>query len=210
MLITKGVYAMQFQDWIESIHAMAGIFGFDILPDGSYSEIRMYAVNRHYEGVLHLRPDSPVFYPGIPYTNYFSDVNFESYCYQCASSNDPLYSYVNAYNVWMTGFYLPVDDPEMIAELGKAAFDEKAKQTEGVRTVYCCYVLKCEQAVKTESMAERSAEVSAAVIRLSMILHKEQDFFDTMRETVSEIQRLCDSVCGKLQEKSEFLYRYER
>lgn len=186
-IIQKGGFLMNFQTWIESIHAMAGIFGFDILPDGSFSEIRMYAVNQHYQGVLHMRPDAPEFYPGISYKHYFNDVNFESYCYKSASTQDILYSYVNAYNCWMTGFYLPVDDPEMLAQLQKLAPPSEGEK----RTVYCCYVLKVEPAVQTEAMAERSAEVSAAVIKLSMILHKEQDFYQTMRETVTEIGELC-------------------
>ncbi len=173
---------MNFQSWVESIHAMACVFGFDILPDGSFSEIRLYAINQYYQGMLHRTPDAPEFYSGIPYRNYFSDVNFENYCYKCASKRDILYSYVNAYNYWLTGMYIPVDEP---------AADSRDNQK---RTVYCLYITKVEQAVQTEAMAERSAEVSAAVIKLSMILHKEQDFYETMRETVAEIRKFCEAA----------------
>ena len=66
--------------------------------------------------------------------------------------------------------------------------------SDGTQTVYCLYITKVEQAVQTEAMAERSAEVSAAVIKLSMILHKEQDFYETMCETVREISKLCNAA----------------
>ncbi|MBR7085086.1 MAG: hypothetical protein IKI37_07915, partial [Oscillospiraceae bacterium] len=147
---------MDFQTWVESIHAMACILGFDILPDGNFSEIRLYAVNQYYQGMLHRSPDAPKFYAGIPYKNYFTDVNFESYCYKCASTKDILYSYVNAYHYWLTGMYIPVDNPEMLEELQKY----NSAPSDGTQTVYCLYITKVEQAVQTEAMAERSAEVS--------------------------------------------------
>ena len=102
---------MDFQSWITNIDGLAGVYAFDILPDGSFSEIRLMAVNKQNEGILFRRPDAPEFYPGIPYREYWSDVNFEDYVYRCASTGQPLYSYVNAHGFWLKGFYLPVTEP---------------------------------------------------------------------------------------------------
>ncbi|WP_026517023.1 hypothetical protein [Butyrivibrio sp. MC2021] len=61
---------MDYQSWIEGINGWASLYAFDILPDGSYSEIRLMAVNKMNELMLHMTPDAPEFYPGIPYRNY--------------------------------------------------------------------------------------------------------------------------------------------
>ena len=37
---------MDFQTWIEGINGLASLYAFDILPDGTNSEIRLMAVNR--------------------------------------------------------------------------------------------------------------------------------------------------------------------
>ncbi len=73
---------MDYQSWIEGIDGLASLYSFDILPDGSFSEIRLMAVNSQNEGMLHFSPDAPEFYPGIPYRNYWMDLNFERYLYE--------------------------------------------------------------------------------------------------------------------------------
>ena len=44
---------MDYQSWIEGIDGLASLYSFDILPDGSFSEIRLIAVNKQNEGMLH-------------------------------------------------------------------------------------------------------------------------------------------------------------
>ena len=61
---------MDFQTWIEGINGLASLYAFDILPDGTNSEIRLMAVNRQNVGMLQMNPNAPEFYPGIPYRNY--------------------------------------------------------------------------------------------------------------------------------------------
>ena len=42
---------MDFQSWISNIEGLAGVYAFDILPDGSFSEIKLMAVNKQNEGL---------------------------------------------------------------------------------------------------------------------------------------------------------------
>ena len=42
----QGGLVMDFQTWIEGINGLASLYAFDILPDGTNSEIRLMAVNR--------------------------------------------------------------------------------------------------------------------------------------------------------------------
>ena len=37
---------MDYQSWLEGIDGLASLYSFDILPDGSYSEIRLMGVNK--------------------------------------------------------------------------------------------------------------------------------------------------------------------
>ncbi|MBR1554762.1 MAG: hypothetical protein IJ644_05130, partial [Oscillospiraceae bacterium] len=131
---------MNFQEWADNIQTMASVYAFDIYPDGSFSEIRLMAVNKHFRGMLSRRPDAPVFYQGIPYREYFQDVNFESFCYRCASTGQPLYSYVNAHGLWLSGHYLPLS-----AEI---------QQNADFRTVFCGYILKCTPQIEDDAMTK--------------------------------------------------------
>ena len=101
-----------YQEYVEKINGMAGIYSFDIMPDGSFSEIRLIALNKMNGGVLNMNPDAPKFYSGIPWRTYFTDINFESYIYNCASNSEFLYSYTNAHGFWLKGFYLPLKETE--------------------------------------------------------------------------------------------------
>ena len=53
-----------FQGYVDRISGMSAIYAFDILPDGSYSEIRLMAIRG---GVQGMGPNAPEFYPGIPW-----------------------------------------------------------------------------------------------------------------------------------------------
>ena len=177
---------MDFQTWIENVEGLASVFSFDILPDGSYSEIRLMAVNRQNKGVLTRRPDAPKFYPGIPYRSYWTDINFEDYVYRCGSTGQPLYSYVNAHGYWLKGFYMPVTEPGTVSE------EVLANRQEGtVQTVYCLYVMTYSQQVDSDSMSKHSSEISESVMNITVKLHETQDFYQAMADTVREIRKVC-------------------
>lgn len=179
---------MDYQTWIDNIDGMAGIYSFDILPDGSFSEIRLMAVNRQNMFILKLRPDAPDFYPGIHYRNYWQDINFEDFVYKCASSNTPLYSYVNAHGSWLKGFYIPISESgTVIAEI--AAANEDGKQ----RTVYCLYIVTTSQEAETDAMVQRSSEMASAIMNLSVKLHHSCDFYQAMADTMNEFKNFCGS-----------------
>lgn len=171
---------MNFQTWIEGIDGLASLYAFDILPDGNFSEIRLMAVNKKNEGMLHFSPDAPAFYPGIPYRNYWMDLNFERYLYKSGSKKQSLYSYVNARGFWLKGFYIPVCDPDIVPP------------SEGdVQTVYCLYILEYANDIETDSMSQHSADVATAVTNISIKLHEMQDFYQAMAAAAKEIKEIC-------------------
>ena len=127
---------MDFQSWIENVEGWASVYAFDILPDGSFSEIRLMAFNSQNVFMKSLPPEAPKFYPGIPYRTYFTDINFESFVYKCASTHDPLYSYVNTRGVWLKGLYLPITEPGTVsAEVAAQMMSDESKDKP--KTVYC-------------------------------------------------------------------------
>ena len=172
---------MDFQSWIEGIDGLASLYSFDILEDGSFSEIRLMAVNKQNIGMLQMNPAAPEFYPGIPYRNYWMDLNFESFVYRCASTSNPLYSYVNARGVWLKGFYIPVRD----------AWVEEVQESDDKKTVYCLYVITYSENVETESMSQKSSEVANAVMDISIKLHETPDFYQSMAAVAKEIKQFC-------------------
>ena len=199
---------MDFQTWIEGIDGLASLYAFDILPDGSNSEIRLMAVNRQNVGMLMMNPEAPEFYPGIPYRSYWMDLNFESFVYKCGSTGQPLYSYVNARGVWLKGFYLPVksvegtvsvDEITGILKMAKMAGDgtaplppQSGPQGEK-RTVYCLYVISYSDKAESDSMSQKSSEVAKAVMDLSIKLHGTHDFYQAMAYAAAEIKHICQA-----------------
>ena len=165
---------MDYQSWIEGIDGLASLYSFDIMPDGNFSEIRLMAVNKQNVGMLKMNPNAPEFYPGIPYRNFWMDLNFESFVYKCASTKQPLYSYVNARGVWLKGFYIPI-----------------AGDPDSPNTVYCLYIITYSYDVETNSMSQKSSEVAKAVMELSIKLHKSHDFYQAMAATAGEIKKIC-------------------
>ena len=179
---------MDFQSWINNLEGLAAVYAFDIMPDGSFSEIRLMGMNSQNTGMLHMRPDAPEFYPGIPYREYWQDINFESFVYKCASTDQPLYSYVNARGFWLKGFYLPMTAP------GTVSAQEAAKKDDSKpRTVYCLYIVTYSSEVEADSMSQHSEGVSSAVMNISLKLHEKSDYHQAMAAAVGEIQKVCDA-----------------
>ncbi|SEQ98734.1 diguanylate cyclase (GGDEF) domain-containing protein [Lachnospiraceae bacterium NE2001] len=172
---------MDFQSWIEGIDGLASLYSFDVLEDGSFSEIRLMAVNKQNVGMLQMNPNAPEFYPGIPYRNYWMDLNFESFVYKCASTSQPLYSYVNARGVWLKGFYIPIKDFDVLEE---ASGDKQ-------RTVYCLYIITYSDKVETDSMSQKSSDVANAVMEISIKIHETPDFVQSMAAAAAEIKKIC-------------------
>ncbi|MBR6222740.1 MAG: sensor domain-containing diguanylate cyclase [Lachnospiraceae bacterium] len=173
---------MDLQKWIEGIDGLASLYSFDILEDGSFSEIRLMGVNNQNMGMLMMNPNAPEFYRGIPYRTYWMDLNFESFVYRCASNGEPLYSYVNARGVWLKGFYIPVTGFDPVTEQEK---DEKTK------TVYCLYIINYSNEVEADSISQKSSEVAKEIMDLSVKLHEKSDFYQAMASAVEEIKRYC-------------------
>lgn len=172
---------MDYQDygnWINYFGDMTSLYAFDILPDGSYSEIRLMAVNRINAAILKRNPNAPEFYSGIPWRRYFTDINFESFCYKAGCTGIPLYSYVNAHGYWLKGFYIPLQNDEPPRE-------------DGTRTAYVLYVLNTAKDMQSDAMTKHSAEVSEEVINISIKLHETQDFYQAMRAVSAAIKRVC-------------------
>ncbi|MBR1823642.1 MAG: hypothetical protein IJ779_05355, partial [Ruminococcus sp.] len=172
---------MNLQDLLESVDGLASIYSFDILPDGSFSEIRLMGVNKQNEGMLHLTPDTPEFKPGMPYRNFWMDLNFERFLYKCGSSRQSLYSYVNARGFWLKGLYVPLTNLDT------------PPAEDGTSTVYALYILEYSNDSESESMSQNSADVSAAVINISIKLHGLDGFEQSMTAAAEEIQKICSA-----------------
>ena len=175
---------MDLQAFVNKFRIIAGVYAFDILPDGSCSEIRIMAINALNDMMFNVYPDAPEFYPGVPLRRYFTEINLENFIYTCAVNNEPLYSYVNAFGMWIKGFYLPLDvDGNIITE--------KGEPNTSPRTAYCLYMTTRSDHAETDYMSQHSDGVSSAVMNISLKLHETPDFEQAMAAAVSEIKKVC-------------------
>ena len=175
---------MDLQALVNKFKIIAGVYAFDILPDGSYSEIRIMAINALNDMMFNAYPDAPAFYPGVPLRRYFTERNLENFIYKSAVNNEPLYSYVNAFGMWIKGFYIPLDEEGNIV-------NEKGEPNTSPRTAYCLYMTTRSEQPETDFMSQHSEGVSSAVMNISLKLHETSDFHQAMAATVSEIQKIC-------------------
>ena len=177
---------MDLQSIVDKFKVIAGVYAFDILADGSYSEIRIMAINSFNNMMFKMNPNAPEFYPGVPLRSYFTEINLENFMYRCASGNEPLYSYVNAFGMWIKGFYLPLDEDGNIV-------NEKGEPNTSPRTAYCLYITTRSLEADTDYMTQHSEGVSSAVMNISLKLHETPNYHQAMAAAVSEIQKICHS-----------------
>lgn len=177
---------MDLQALVDKFKVIAGVYAFDILPDGSYSEIRIMAINSLNNMMFKVNPGAPDFYPGVPLRSYFTEINLENFMYRCASGNEPLYSYVNAFGMWIKGFYLPLDEDGNIV-------NEKGEPNTSPRTAYCLYITTRSAEADTDYMTQHSEGVSSAVMNISLKLHETPNYHQAMAAAVSEIKKACRS-----------------
>lgn len=175
---------MDLQALVNKFKIIAGVYAFDILPDGSYSEIRIMAINDLNDMMFNVLPDAPEFYPGVPLRRYFTEINLENFIYTSAVNNEPLYSYVNAFGMWIKGFYLPLDEDGNIV-------NEKGEPNTSPRTAYCLYMTTRSDTPDIDYMSQHSDGVASAVMNISLKLHETTDFYQAMAGAVSDIQKIC-------------------
>ena len=170
---------MDMQEWVSQYDFIAAVYAFDILPDGSFSEIRMAAANKAETDYLAQNyPSAPAFYPNIPLRSYFTEINLESFIIKAVTTNEPLYSYVNAHSFWIKSFYIPLN--------GGGASAGHCGQTR-----YC--LMLCDQKPEPESdaMSQHTPAVSAAVTQISIKMHQTQDYVQAMCEVTDEVRNIC-------------------
>ena len=182
---------MDLQALVDKFKIIAGVYAFDILPDGSYSEIRIMAINNLDKMMFNSNSDAPAFYPGVPLRKYFTEINLENFIYSSATKNEPLYSYVNAFGIWIKGFYIPIDEDGNL-------LNEKGEPNTSPRTAYCLYMTTRSLEPETDFMSQHSEGVSSAVMNISLKLHETPNFHQAMAASVSEIKKLCGAERGAL------------
>ena len=103
---------MEYSDFIHNIKPIACIIAIDLLPDGSYGDIKILEANERYRRTV--TEDTSTFVAGKVYTEYIKrDHNFEGMCYECVDTGKPLHAYVDAsyYNSWMELYMMPLESP---------------------------------------------------------------------------------------------------
>ena len=177
---------MDLQALVNKFKVIAGVYAFDILPDGSKSEIRIMAINDLNTMMFNVYPDAPAFYPGVPLRRYFTEINLENFIYNSATNNEPLYSYVNAFGMWIKGFYIPLDeDGDLLTE--------KGEPNTSPRTAYCLYMTTRSESPDTDYMTQRSSEVASSIMQLSVKLTKMQNYEKALSEGISELKKISSS-----------------
>ncbi|MBQ9518329.1 MAG: sensor domain-containing diguanylate cyclase [Firmicutes bacterium] len=205
---------MDLQSIVDNFEVMAAVFAFDVETNGSCGEIRIEAANAPERAFLATHKNAPKFYAGAPLRAYYTELNFENTVYKCGITGEPIYSYVNAYGRWMKNFFAPVktdDEPSVHNEMEP-------------RTICCLFLLTVCDDPDVEDMMQCSHEISAAIMRLSIKLHRTEDFCEAIVSSVFEIKKICKAercalymvdkneqkcrLFGYEGEREEFLYSF--
>ena len=169
---------MDLQAIADQFASVTCIMSVEKKPDGGYGVIRIEAGNKAYEKTFldaAGEGTSPKFVPGQNYEVYISkDLNFEDFCYRAAVLKKPMHAYVHPerFPVWFNMVAIPLesDDPNI---------------------GYCVYTQEISTEANTDLMANRSAKISADVLKVCVKLRGATDFRKTMNEISEDIRALC-------------------
>ena len=173
---------MNFQNVADSIGAMTCIISVEKLPDGGYGDIRIVTGNRSYiDSIEHPMQSVEMltrsFVPGSLYTTYMTrDLNFENACYSAAVEKKCLHSYAHPdrYDVWFNMTFLPLWPDEG-------------------NLCYCTYTMEINSEPDSERLSNVSGDIASAVLETAITLREARDFKATMKNTVSDIRKLCEA-----------------
>ncbi|MBQ9518289.1 MAG: sensor domain-containing diguanylate cyclase [Firmicutes bacterium] len=174
---------MDLQSIVDSFQVMSAVFSFEIQTNGVFGEIYIEAANAPERAFLATHPKAPDFYPGVPLRAFYKEYNFENFVYKCGVTGEPLYSYINAYDRWMKNFFVPVkntDEPEEPNEMEP-------------KKVYCLFFLTVCDKPMVEDMLQCPPEVANYVLKLSIKLHRTEDFCEAMVSSVLDIKKICNA-----------------
>ena len=148
-------------------------------PDGGYGVIRIETGNAAYrKSFLDAAGPgtSPEFIPGQNYEVYIKkDLNFEDFIYRAAVLKKPMHAYVHTsdrFNVWFNMFALPLESDN--PDIG-----------------YCAYSLEFSTETNADELANRSAQITADVLKICIKLRETSDFRRSMKGISEDFRKLC-------------------
>ncbi len=185
---------MDLQGFVDQIDAMTCVMSVEMKEDGKRGEIRIVCGNEAYVTSIENVWDGPQlmsnkFVPNSLYQNYFpTDLNFEEICYRAAVLKQPVHTYVHPdrFDFWFNLFLMPLKNEGNI--------------------YYCTYTQEVTQQADSEQMAKISHEISDAVLKTCIKLHRSPDFKQTIKDVIKEIREITKaSSCAILtvNEKAE-------
>ena len=172
---------MDFQNFVDGFATMTCLLSVEKKEDGTCGDIRIVAGNRLYmESISKTWTDEnqvKEFVPDSLYTEYIpKDLNFETFCFQCAFQKMPLHSYVHPdrYDFWINFFMMPV-----------ACGDEKK--------AYCTYSQEFTYEAETEKMTKLSHGSAERVLNACIKLRGSTDFKESCAAVIKDIRQMCDA-----------------
>ena len=166
---------MEYSDFIHNIKPIACICAVDLLPNGSYGEIKILDANERYRQSV--TDDTSKFVKGKVYTEYIRrDHNFEGLCYECVDTGKSLHAYVDAsfFNAWMELYMMPLVSP----------FEDRA-----------CVLFSYDMTPKADAakLSDVTPDAASFVLQACIKLRETTDFHEALNAITHDIRLFCDS-----------------
>lgn len=145
--------------------------------EGHSDEIRIVCANDMYKKIM-----GPNFHDNMIYSELVpKEPNFEDFCYRCGVHKQHLHAYVDtkSMGVWTDGTYIPLSS--------------------GVDEGDLCYFLfffEFTHAPESQKMSDISIETAPYVIQTCINLRGSENFYESMKVVIADIQKQTDSFCS--------------
>lgn len=146
---------------------------------GHSDEIRIVRANEMYKKIM-----GPNYHDNMIYSELVpKEPNFEDFCYRCGVHKQHLHAYVDtkAMGVWTDGTYIPLS----------AGVDEGD-------LCYFLFFFEFTKAPESQKMSNISAETAPYVIQTCINLRGSENFYESMKVVIADIQKQTDSFCSSI------------
>ena len=170
---------MDFQELVDSCGMAAAVLSVEKTPDGRCGDIRIVRANESYKKIM-----GPNYHDDMIYSELIpKEPNFEDFCFRCAVQKLHLHAYIDtkSMGVWTDGTYIPLS-PEVDHD----------------NIYHFLFFFEFTKTRESEKMSDISAETASFVIQTCINLRGSENFYESMKVVISDIQKQTDSFCSSI------------
>ena len=155
----------------------AAVMSVQKTEEGHFGDIRIVRANDMYKKIM-----GPNFHDNMIYSELVpKEPNFEDFCYRCAVHKQHLHAYVDtkSMGVWTDGTYIPL-----------------SSEVDHDGLCHFLFFFEFTHAPESQKMSDISIETAPYVIQTCINLRGSENFYESMKVVIADIQKQTDSFCS--------------